>query len=474
MVGLDGFSLDIILNLLKQKSFTNFQRIAKKCFGRLLIEIPPITPTSWTSLITGVNPARHGIWGFTKLYIDEEKTIAWRPYSSYDVKSPRLFEMTALYRIKSIVVNYSLTYPINGLYLANNIIVSDMHIGPKVQFHPSILSERYSQYFTLDDDVSKKTQMMCEGVLKLTKEFSWNLLISVLRAPDELFHKEAKKTLKVRGKAREVFLIIDEFLGEIRELSDILIIVSDHGLSFYRKLVNPLFPLYAHKILKEKEDLFNKSVKNLISIIYSSKVFSLIHSFVRTLVSSEKTPLCFFIPKNSLEDDEILIDRVDPQDTWIIYFKRQDLLEKCYNILKESSALFRVYKLEELFEGPNLPNLPALIVVPKYKEGVYLFFDYPELFSRVSTLYMYSRAHHPYGVFISYGKEIRQSRKFSEFITPYDLVPTILSLFNLPIPSKTDGRVLPLLSSVVRKYKKRDYSIAVKIAKLKSRLRVQY
>lgn len=46
-----------------------------------------------------------------------------------------------------------------------------------------------------------------------------------------------------------------------------------------------------------------------------------------------------------------------------------------------------------------------------------------------------------YGVFIIQGSRIKKGKKIGD-ITPYDIAPTILSLFREPIPSEMDGRVL--------------------------------
>ncbi|MEB3691339.1 MAG: alkaline phosphatase family protein, partial [Caldisphaeraceae archaeon] len=67
MLGLDGLSPQILTNALKKAELPNLQRIISNGEVHTLVSIPPVTPIEWTSIATGMNPAKHGIWGFTKI-----------------------------------------------------------------------------------------------------------------------------------------------------------------------------------------------------------------------------------------------------------------------------------------------------------------------------------------------------------------------------------------------------------------------
>lgn len=49
--------------------------------------------------------------------------------------------------------------------------------------------------------------------------------------------------------------------------------------------------------------------------------------------------------------------------------------------------------------------------------------------------------HKVHGIFIAYGKDIKKNYKINE-VKIYDIAPTILHIFNLPIPNDIDGKVL--------------------------------
>jgi predicted AlkP superfamily phosphohydrolase/phosphomutase len=49
--------------------------------------------------------------------------------------------------------------------------------------------------------------------------------------------------------------------------------------------------------------------------------------------------------------------------------------------------------------------------------------------------------HKVHGIFIAYGKDIKKNYKING-VKIYDIAPTILHIFNLPIPNNMDGKVL--------------------------------
>ena len=58
-------------------------------------------------------------------------------------------------------------------------------------------------------------------------------------------------------------------------------------------------------------------------------------------------------------------------------------------------------------------------------------------------------------LFAPYGERIRKSTNFDSTPTVYDIAPTILHIFGLPIPTDTDGRVLMEIFEEDSKFAKR-------------------
>ena len=65
-LGLDGADYDLVRELLPQGRLPTLAKLARQgTFGPLRSTIPAFTPTAWSSLLTGLNPAGHGIFAFT-------------------------------------------------------------------------------------------------------------------------------------------------------------------------------------------------------------------------------------------------------------------------------------------------------------------------------------------------------------------------------------------------------------------------
>ncbi len=478
ILGLDGLSLDMFLRLAKDNRFRNFHKVFKKSFIRVHESIPPTTPVGWTSIITGVNPALHGIWGFTKPVFHPRKGILHRFYNSYDVKYPRLFEMTAIFGIKSLVINYPLTYPLKALYLKNNAIVSDTLLGIKPEFHPTTLKQ-YEEFFKTSNgsNIHEKILRMIDGIEILSDKVDWNLLICMLDAPDKLFHKDIRIISRLKGADLEVFNAIDNLIGHFINIADNLIIVSDHGLKIYRKWISPLAALYTYKILNNQlTTLPDAIIQNLVRIIYGSKHLSLIHFLIGKIITSKNilTDSLFNKIKKETFNTKISVDIADPDNVWLIYFINEELRNTCEKILSKYFAdLLDINRPENIFNGPYFPELPSLFIKPKFVNDYYVFFsEFSKYFTKLKFSYRIVGRHHPLGVFIAYGWKIKHNVDLKNPIRPYDMVPTVLAMLQLPIPSKTDGRVLPITPYLKGKYfPTYNYLTALKIAKIKKKLK---
>src|SRR4029077_19069517 len=67
VVGLDGATLDLIRPWVADGTLPHLSRLCDRgAGGRLRSTIPPATFPAWTSLVTGVNPGRHGVLDFAE------------------------------------------------------------------------------------------------------------------------------------------------------------------------------------------------------------------------------------------------------------------------------------------------------------------------------------------------------------------------------------------------------------------------
>src|SRR3989304_3517354 len=67
IIGLDGATFDIISPMVEAGRLPTFSELMiKGTWGNLMSTVPPLTPPAWTSFMTGKNPGKHGIFGFSR------------------------------------------------------------------------------------------------------------------------------------------------------------------------------------------------------------------------------------------------------------------------------------------------------------------------------------------------------------------------------------------------------------------------
>ncbi|HET7483481.1 MAG TPA: alkaline phosphatase family protein, partial [Actinomycetota bacterium] len=66
MLGLDGVTFRILDPAFEAGHMPRLRALLERgVSGILTSTVPPYTPPGWTSIFTGVNPGKHGIFGFT-------------------------------------------------------------------------------------------------------------------------------------------------------------------------------------------------------------------------------------------------------------------------------------------------------------------------------------------------------------------------------------------------------------------------
>jgi len=75
VIGVDGAPLGLIQSWVNSGDLPTFKKLMDEgVSGELKSAIPPISPTSWASFMTGKNPGKHGILDFAFLRINGVKS----------------------------------------------------------------------------------------------------------------------------------------------------------------------------------------------------------------------------------------------------------------------------------------------------------------------------------------------------------------------------------------------------------------
>src|SRR5208282_804293 len=122
MIGWDGATFDLLKPWVEQGLLPNLAKmLANGSSRRLRSIIPPISPAAWTSIMTGMNPAKHGILDFQEFnpsdYVSQQPNIINSTHFAgstiLDILSERGLRVCSL----QIPMTYP-AWPVNGLLLA--------------------------------------------------------------------------------------------------------------------------------------------------------------------------------------------------------------------------------------------------------------------------------------------------------------------------------------------------------------------
>ena len=66
IIGLDGTTFEILEPFLSKGEYPNIKKLMENgCHGNVKATMPPISGPTWTSIQTGVNPGKHGIFSLS-------------------------------------------------------------------------------------------------------------------------------------------------------------------------------------------------------------------------------------------------------------------------------------------------------------------------------------------------------------------------------------------------------------------------
>ena len=225
--------------------------------GPLRTVVPPVTAAAWSTIVTGLNPGRHGIFEFLV------KDGAWDrevPVSARMRRGATLWDEVGAAGGRSIVLNMPVTYPpasIEGEMVSGFLTPPgaeriswphglaaelDARFGP----YPLHIREVYAagRVDAILDELFRELDHRGRVCEYMNDSRPWNLFCLHLWGPDRLQHElwhvfdpthsmhdpaEAKKHLP---RIREYFARLDRLLGELFGFlgeRDHGMIVSDHG-----------------------------------------------------------------------------------------------------------------------------------------------------------------------------------------------------------------------------------------------------
>lgn len=250
VIGLDGATFDFIDYWVEKGALPNFEKLMGKG-ERAVLEstTPPISPVAWASFLTGTNPGKHGVFGFTE-----------GGFTDFGIVNSRSLEEDYFWQhldedLRTAAIGIPMTYPpkdIDG-YLLSGFLSA----GENVSYPPEFVEEMEEKTgeYKIDIDSNPKEGGYDKFVKELEELFEnrreiffhvmeekdVNLLMTVFMSTDRASHFLWSEAFEEDNWLLDHFRKVDSFLGEVLERkgdSTDLIVMSDHGFGKMEKVVN--------------------------------------------------------------------------------------------------------------------------------------------------------------------------------------------------------------------------------------------
>jgi len=469
VIGLDGVGFPILDRVFEHEAMPYLKDlIEKSARGILKSTVPPYTPTAWTSIASGVNPGKHGVLDFVT-FVDGYKT---RIINALDVKYPRIHEMIAIQHMKSVCVNLVPTYPIT-FKLENCMVISDW-LAPKISYYPKLL-ERYVKNYPIHVPISsyKSNAEAVEGLYaearakakvacSIMEREDWDLFWFVYNEPDHILHRCYEEVWSGEGKVLRIFEVFDQTIRKATEIADLTVIVSDHGFSDYRYVININSFLNELGLIKET---WKKTIKDLIDfeIDDTTKRVALPRSIYKIAsvrpIKTVAKKIFRFITKKDLKAQLPFVDLENSKafmgssTSSGIYVKDTRLIDSIIKELKRLKGVKNAWRREEIYCGPFLNKMPEIFFIPDFDNGY--FYGTSMLHPKIITTKINYQNHHPDGIIVLSGRGVNPSDLGT--VKTFDVIPTILRYMGLPLPVDTDGTPIPSINYPSNNLRRYDY-----------------
>ncbi len=261
ILGLDGATYDLLTPLVEEGSMPNLGRLlAEGAAGPLRSTIPPVTPAAWSTFATGMNPGKHGVFGFAGWSAGGRRT--W--VSRRSLRAPTLWQRAGRAGRSVGVINVPVTYPaeeVPGFLIPGFLtprsardfahppgLIAEIEgaVGPYI-VNVEIAGRPLrgpADVERLLEEIHRAEAQRWAALQYCLERFAPDLIVAVFMGLDKVQHllwkaldrrepfSQTPEGTAYRQLALPLYRQVDEFLGQVRAQlgpEDALILLSDHG-----------------------------------------------------------------------------------------------------------------------------------------------------------------------------------------------------------------------------------------------------
>ncbi len=481
LFGIDGLTFRILEPYMARGLLPNFQRVSQAgAHGILQSTVPPMTPPAWMSISTGLAPASHGVYDFWD-YTQETRGALTRPVT-HRRGGEAIWNTLSEWGKQVIVANVPLTYPpepVNGMMISG-------YMTPDITSLPERLAADFTYTAAFQQEVLEaipgyqidlspaigagQTGDLFVETLRMTRNRvalqrlllnkPWDFFYIVFTGADRIQHLRWDEIIGFHPRAVEYYSLLDDALGLFLETltpEDLLLIVSDHGFQGVHRLFYLQEFLCRQGLLAmNRTDRYRSALRDRIrATIWALGLRNMptrvrgrlrrlgllpvareAHEVSRLDLDWEKT--LAWIPSKSgamAGYADIFFDDALPEE------RIQALIAALEAIVDPETGqplVTAAYREEAFGAGAFAPREGHLVILTGEDTTLLTDLGVKNLWG---TWQRASGIHHPDGVLYLYGAGVQRGAAISP-ARVYDIVPTILSFMQLPVPSNLDGKFI--------------------------------
>jgi len=516
VIGLDGATWDLLKPWAEEGKLPTFSMLMREGVqGDLESTIPPVSGPAWVSFATGKNPGKTGVIDF---FNKKGESLELKPVSSTDflgksvwdwlgdddyrvgvVGVPMLFPP---YKINGFMVSNTAFYGADGITFPNDLKGKLDEICDGYQDLVAYHDVKYDDTDLFIEDVNKILDKQFAAMRYLMKQ-PCDLLIYVLSVTDWVQHLmwkyiDASHPLYSREGSQKYgpellkfWQRIDDFLGQIIETNkgSNLLIISDHGFGPQDECLN------LAKWLEMKGYLIrNRSPKNLKTTVSSflvrtglggltsrqraTKVRKKLKAGIIDQIDFAKSKayvLAHTIPFGAIYINAEGRGRQGCVKAGDHEMVKAQIINDLKNLRKDigRDVEVEVFDSKEIYRGPHVNIVPDIIfTIDNWRCIINQWWLEDTLFKNESFSNRHTGSHRINGIFLAHGPDIKQGC-IVQSARIYDIAPTILHMFDVPIPIDMDGIVLKEIFREDSELKKRPiaYQEEDETVKIKARIK---